>query len=105
MAENRIITRIWNNQRDRTTRHFISPTRWYRYSTASHRRLPDFIIAGAQKAGTSSLHKILGKHPQVISALIKEVHYFDQNYHLGKQWYRSYFPLATASNAGKLCGE
>jgi hypothetical protein len=105
MAENRLITRIWKNPRVSTARHFISPTRWYRYSTASHRRLPDFIIAGAQKAGTSSLHNVLGEHPEVISSITKEVHYFDQYYHLGEQWYRSCFPLATASNARKLCGE
>ena len=38
--------------------------------------LPDFIIAGAMKAGTSSIHQLLQRHPD-ISIPEDEVHFFD----------------------------
>jgi hypothetical protein len=40
-------------------------------------RYPDFVCIGAQKAGTTWLHRCLTKHPQVFPGKIKEVHYFD----------------------------
>jgi hypothetical protein len=42
------------------------------------RALPDFVVLGAQKAGTSSLYGQLAAHPSVVPALRKEVHYFDR---------------------------
>jgi hypothetical protein len=39
---------------------------------------PDFLIIGAQKAGTSSLYSWLTKHPDVLAARQKELHYFDR---------------------------
>lgn len=44
---------------------------------------PDFLIIGAQKAGTSSLYSTLKKHPQLISSTKKEIHYFDND-----SWYK-----------------
>lgn len=38
--------------------------------------LPNFIIAGAIKAGTTSLFNYLGQHPQVYTSPIKETRYF-----------------------------
>jgi hypothetical protein len=38
--------------------------------------LPNFIIAGALKAGTTSLHEYLGQHPQIYKSPIKETRYF-----------------------------
>jgi hypothetical protein len=58
------------------------------------RLLPDFIIIGAAKGGTTSLYEWLGQHPFVEPASEKEVHYFDYNYYRGRDWYRSHFPLA-----------
>ena len=40
-------------------------------------RKPDFLIIGAQKAGTSSLYEWLTCHPDVLPARTKELHYFD----------------------------
>lgn len=40
------------------------------------RRLPDFFIVGAPKAGTSSLFAHLGRHPEVFTPALKEPHYF-----------------------------
>jgi hypothetical protein len=56
--------------------------------------LPDFIIAGAQKAGTTSLFGYIEGHPQIGAPQTKEVHYFDNNYDRGETWYRMNFPLA-----------
>lgn len=55
-------------------------------------RLPDFLIIGAQKCGTTYLYEKLVEHPQVLSALTKEVHFFDNAYHEGEAWYRGHFP-------------
>ncbi len=62
-----------------------------RQLNASKRPLPDFVIIGAQKAGTSTLYAHLAAHPQVLPALRKEVHHFDQA-DRGLAWYRAHFP-------------
>jgi hypothetical protein len=38
---------------------------------------PDFMLIGAQKCGTSTLHHLLNKHPQLKGSNPKELHYFD----------------------------
>ncbi len=64
------------------------------------RVLPDFLILGAQKSGTSSLFTYLSEHPQLVGASRKEVHFFDgglepevDSFQKGQEWYRSFFPL------------
>ncbi len=66
--------------------------------TARHRMLPTFLIVGAQRSGTTSMYRTLNQHPAVLKAVLhKGVHYFDQNYSRGLNWYRAHFPLeATA---------
>ncbi len=54
--------------------------------------LPGLIVAGAQKSGTSSLHFLLSQHPEMRGVRQKEVHFFDDNYHRGPRWYRTFFP-------------
>ncbi len=60
------------------------------------RALPDFIVIGGMKCGTSSLFKYLNQHPQLFSSNYKEVRYFshDEYYSRGEKWYRIHFPLA-----------
>jgi hypothetical protein len=60
------------------------------------RALPDALIIGAMKSGTSSLHHYLTQHPQVVPPLRKEVHYFDLNFARGEPWYRANFGRAEA---------
>ena len=55
------------------------------------RALPDAVILGAQKCGTSSLQGYLVQHPGVIAPLRKEVHYFALNHGQGEAWYRAHF--------------
>ena len=81
-------------------------TFYWRFATAPWRRLPDFVIVGAQKSGTSSLFYYLWQHPQLKLSIEKEIHYY--NYHAlngrGLRWYRSHFPLRMTSR-DKLTGE
>ena len=39
-------------------------------------RLPDFVIAGAPKAGTTALHAALATHPQLYLSPVKEPKYY-----------------------------
>lgn len=58
---------------------------------------PDFIIIGAQKAGTSALFTILKQHKDLVGAYKKEVHFFDHDSVYSKNnyaRYHSYFPLS-----------
>lgn len=64
---------------------------------------PDFVIIGAQKCGTSSLYSYLRLHPLMKPALRKEIHFFDNHYHKGLDWYLAHFPrreLRSDGNAG-----
>jgi hypothetical protein len=63
--------------------------------------LPDFIIVGAQKGGTTSLYRLLTRHPLVERAATKEVHFFDDRFREGLGWYRSRFPAPKIIRGGK----
>jgi hypothetical protein len=54
-------------------------------------KLPDALIIGAQKAGTSSLFAWLSQHPRVCASDVKEVHYFDLHFDKPEAWYRAHF--------------
>lgn len=71
-------------------------------ATAPVRQLPSFIIIGGQKCATTSLYDFICKHPSVMHAEVKEIHYFDLRYKMGKFWYRSNFPL---KKNGTITGE
>jgi sulfotransferase family protein len=77
----------------------ISP---FRRATSGIRVLPDFIIIGAQKCGTTSLHHYLSTHPSVAPAARKEVHYFDWAFKQGTGWYRAHFATAPYRTAFQL---
>jgi hypothetical protein len=54
--------------------------------------LPNFLIIGAPKAGTTSLHAYLDRHPQVHMSDPKELYFFDDpDYESRRQWYESHF--------------
>ena len=57
-------------------------------------RPPDFVIFGTERGGTTSLYNyLLTENSRVMSALRKEIHFFDQNYNKGWTWYLSHFPV------------
>ena len=60
--------------------------------TGPIRSLPDFIIIGAVRSGTTSLYYDICQHQSVLTAAYDELGFFDSNYHLGLNWYRSLFP-------------
>jgi hypothetical protein len=60
--------------------------------TGPIRSLPDFIIIGTARSGSTSLYYNICQHPCVLSAAYDELGYFDSNFHLGLNWYRSLFP-------------
>ncbi len=62
-----------------------------RQLTAARRALPDVVIAGAQKAGTTYLWSLLARQPGWWGPPIKEIHYFDLNHRRGEAWYRAHF--------------
>jgi hypothetical protein len=64
----------------------------FRVATSGFRVLPDFIIIGAPKCGTTSLYQYLSGHPGVAPATKKEVRYFDEAFDYGTRWYRAHFP-------------
>lgn len=64
----------------------------YGRATARARPLPDFLVIGAQKAGTTALYAYLRWHPQVTGPAWKEVSFFDRHYGRGEAWYRGQFP-------------
>ena len=68
-------------------------------------RLPDFLIIGAMKAGTTSLYRYLGAHPEIFMPAIKELDFFTREltWSRGWDWYRRQFPDAGA--AFKAVGE
>jgi hypothetical protein len=59
----------------------------------------DFLVIGAQKSGTSSLHEWLIQIPEISLPEIKETHFFsDSNLHkLGIDWYLQQFTKKEAS--------
>ncbi len=62
--------------------------------TAQFRVLPDFILIGGQRCGTTSLFRALMQHPDVVRPTFhKGVNYFDVNYFRGPNWYAGHFPL------------
>jgi hypothetical protein len=70
--------------------------------------LPDFVVIGAQKCGTTTFYGLLGKHPNVERAAINEVHYFDrsENFAKGTEWYRRCFPAPQRKNGHRsITGE
>lgn len=68
------------------------------------RTLPDALIIGAQRCGTSSLYKYLGRHPNVAPSLRKEIEYFTIEHHRGEAWYRAHFPLRWRRRLAELRG-
>jgi hypothetical protein len=62
-------------------------------------RLPNFLIIGAMKAGTTSLYHYLRPHPQIFMSRIKELNFFDKQgtWPRGFGWYAKQFREARPS--------
>ncbi|HEY9714121.1 MAG TPA: sulfotransferase [Chroococcales cyanobacterium] len=65
-------------------------------SSAATGYLPNFIIIGAQKCGTTALHWYLREHPDICMSSSKEPSFFCNselwpNFSRGTDWYKSFF--------------
>jgi hypothetical protein len=67
-------------------------SRWRR-RRKRHAQLPNFIIIGGLKCGTTSIHHYLGLHPEIQMSKPKELNFFveELNWDLGLDWYASRF--------------
>ena len=61
-------------------------------ATSPLRVLPECAVIGTGKGGTTALHYYLGQHPCIGSSAYDELGFFNENYHLGINWYKSLFP-------------
>jgi hypothetical protein len=70
-------------------------------STPSQARLPNFLVLGAAKCGTTTLCDLLGRHPDVFVHPRKELDFFcfDDRYARGLEWYAGCFAKATGERA------
>jgi len=75
--------------------------RW-RNSTGWSGSLPNFIVVGTQKGGTTELYDKLVLHPQIAPSFAKEVHFFDVNYAKGLDWYTTFFPRLDESASSEV---
>ena len=62
-----------------------------RHLVDGNRRLPELLVIGAQRAGTSSLYKWLESHPNVVASLRKETEYLSAHWCKPESWYRGHF--------------
>jgi hypothetical protein len=69
--------------------------------TAERPRLPNFLIVGAAKSGTTSLASHLSKHPQVYVPPAKELYFFEREelWEKGPDWYAGQFAEAGDADA------
>ena len=61
--------------------------------------LPDFLILGAQRSGTTSLYNYLASHPDLTASLAKEPQYFSTKWSKSETWYRAHFRGVRSSGA------
>ena len=72
--------------------------------TSQAGRLPDFLVIGAMKAGTTTLYNHLRRHPDVFVPTYKEPEFFvaEKTWERGAAWYRRLF---AAAPDGAVLGE
>lgn len=84
--------------------------RRYGVATAGSRVLPDFLVIGAKRGGSTSLYRNLARTPGVLPLFpvreqVKGTYYFDVEFGRGERWYRSHFPTAAQRVDGTVAGE
>ncbi|MDQ6660254.1 MAG: sulfotransferase domain-containing protein [Chloroflexota bacterium] len=82
--------------------HQVSlPAKLFRGATSSLRLLPDFLVIGTQRGGTTSLYHYLKAHPDIELATTVDTHFFDKKYSKGLGWYRGHFPTTLEKYAAE----
>lgn len=98
MADHAAVRRLTRLVRERAPHRLVL---WLRSAlglwgtlTAPWRLRPSFLIVGAQRAGTTTLYRVLSEHPAVARPTVsKGIGFFDVRYERGLRWYLGHFPL------------
>ena len=64
----------------------------YRGASSHLRLVPDFLIIGTQRGGTTALYHYLKTHPCIHGTTGTDTHFFDKKFQQGVSWYRAHFP-------------
>jgi len=67
-----------------------------KYLASDRTSLPNLVVIGGAKTGSTSLHYYLSRHPDVFMSSEKEVRFFSDHFKKGADWYRSHFRHAGA---------
>ena len=79
----------------------LSKKNLFRSLTSNSRILPDFIIIGESKCGTTSLYNYMIQHPAIKPALTKEINFFNWSYDKPQNWYSAHFPTKLKKKISK----
>ncbi len=81
----------------------VIPKSDYRVAKLKRNVLPNFLVVGAEKAGTTTLATMLSQHPEIFMCAPKEPMFFSyHNWDKGLDWYASLFK---GGDAYKAIGE
>jgi len=73
--------------------------------TSRGRAVPDYLVIGVKRGGTTSLQQYLTAHPDVLEPqAAKSSHYFDTNYGRSWAWYRGHFPRQSWIDGQRAAG-
>ena len=105
---------VLDDQAVRRGRDWLKTTaRTVGVATAAARPLPDFLVIGAKRGGTTSFYFDLIEHPAIVRLYpppfpglkpdaTKGVHYFDSNFDKSENWYRSYMPTTLTRSVHRI---
>src|SRR5207244_12086303 len=67
----------------------------------------DFLVAGAQKSGTTALNYYLKRHPRIALPVKKELHFFDNDelFAGGNVSYEPLYEMFRPARSGSIAGE
>jgi len=94
MTQDSLLSRRLRNVRFKIRTHTNAYTKLLLAFQGREHVLPNFLIIGAMKSGTTSLFHYLSQHPGFMAPSVKEIHYFDSRlrHSFGENWYRTHFP-------------
>jgi hypothetical protein len=83
-----------NSSAVQVIRRKLDSARFRTWAALGMGKLPNAMIIGSMRCGTTSLWDYLNQHPEVRGSRTKEVHFFDNQFEKGESWYRANFTPA-----------